>query len=55
MVAEAMGASSECEPSLLSTLPNEVPLDFLKDITLGFSKERILSEGPFGIDYKVTS
>lgn len=53
MVAEATGASSaSAPPSLLSTLPNEVPLDFLKEITLDFSEERRINEGAFGIDYK---
>ncbi|CAO2143825.1 unnamed protein product [Urochloa humidicola] len=52
MVTEAMGASSESEPSLLSTLPNEVPLDFLKEITSDFSEERKLSEDAFGTVYK---
>ncbi|CAN6342820.1 unnamed protein product [Urochloa humidicola] len=52
MVAEAMETSSESEPSLLSTLPNEVPLDFLKEITLDFSEERRLSEDAFGTVYK---
>lgn len=53
MVAEVMGASSESEPTLLSTLPNEVPLDFLREITSDFSEERRLSEDAFGTVYKV--
>ncbi|CAL4994133.1 unnamed protein product [Urochloa decumbens] len=52
MVAEANTGGSE--PSLLSTLPKELPLDFLKDITLGFSDDRILSKGAFGTFYKGT-
>ncbi|RCV37788.1 hypothetical protein SETIT_8G090000v2 [Setaria italica] len=52
MVAEVMGASSESEPTLLSTLPNEVPLDFLREITSDFSDERRLSEDAFGTVYK---
>ncbi|OEL31937.1 Cysteine-rich receptor-like protein kinase 36 [Dichanthelium oligosanthes] len=53
MVAEAStGGSSEGKPNLLSTLPKELPLDFLKEITLGFSEDRILSKGAFGKFYK---
>nr|TKW00189.1 hypothetical protein SEVIR_8G091450v2 [Setaria viridis] len=52
MVAEVMRASSESEPTLLSTLPNEVPLDFLREITSDFSDERRLSEDAFGTVYK---
>lgn len=46
------GKSSHSEPRLRSTLPQELPLDFFNEITNGFSEERKLSDGPFGIDYK---
>ncbi|KAF7012815.1 hypothetical protein CFC21_026966, partial [Triticum aestivum] len=36
----------------LETLPNKVPLDFLKKITSNFSKELQLGEGAFGEVYK---
>jgi len=39
----------------LSTLPKNLPLEFLKEITHGFSEERILSTSAFGINYKVFS
>lgn len=40
------------KPSLLSTLPQELPLEFLKEITNGFSDEQKISEGAFGTVYK---
>jgi coatomer subunit beta' len=30
-----------------------LPLDFLEDITCGFSTERVLGEGAYGVVYKV--
>lgn len=47
-----IGASRD--KSLLSTLPTELPFQFLEEITNGFSDERKLSSG-FGTDYKVHS
>jgi len=38
---------------LLSTLPQELPLEFLKEITNAFSDERKISDGAFGTVYKV--
>jgi len=38
---------------LLSTLPQELPLEFLKEITNAFSYERKISDGTFGTVYKV--
>ncbi|KAM3392181.1 hypothetical protein ACQJBY_013366 [Aegilops geniculata] len=39
------------QPSVLSTLPKDLPLDFLKTITDQFSQERILGTGAFGTVY----
>ncbi|RCV37776.1 hypothetical protein SETIT_8G089300v2 [Setaria italica] len=47
----APDASRGSKPSLLSTLPNELPAEFLKDITDGFSLERKLGQGAFGTVY----
>lgn len=38
--------------SVLSKLPQELPFDFLKKITDGFSKQRELGKGAFGAVYK---
>ncbi|EMS66816.1 Putative cysteine-rich receptor-like protein kinase 20 [Triticum urartu] len=46
----ATGASGG-QPSVLSTLPKDLPLDFLKTITDQFSPERILGTGAFGTVY----
>ncbi|KAK3119996.1 hypothetical protein QOZ80_9AG0679190 [Eleusine coracana subsp. coracana] len=47
-----MAAGTSSEPSPLSTLPNELPANFLKDITNNFSTERELGKGAFGTVYK---
>ncbi|CAO2148435.1 unnamed protein product [Urochloa humidicola] len=39
-------------PSLLSTLPKQLPAEFLKEITNGFSDDRKLGHGAFGTVYK---
>nr|CAB3489152.1 unnamed protein product [Digitaria exilis] len=49
----AANASSGSKPSLLSTLPNDLPLEFLQKITQGFSKDLMLGQGAFGTVYKV--
>jgi len=49
----ATGASGDGKPSLLSTLPKQLPADFLKEITKGFSAERKLGQGAFGTVYMV--
>jgi hypothetical protein len=41
------------KPSVLSTLPKELPLDFLKTSTDQFSEDRILGVGAFGTVYLV--
>lgn len=46
------GKSKESKPSLLSTLPKELPSLFLSEITDGFSNERKLGSGAFGVVYK---
>nr|CDM81076.1 unnamed protein product [Triticum aestivum] len=46
----ATGASGG-QPSVLSTLPKDLPLDFLKTITDQFSPEHILGTGAFGTVY----
>ncbi|XP_051198533.1 cysteine-rich receptor-like protein kinase 6 [Lolium perenne] len=48
------GTTEESQQSVLSTLPSELPLDFLKSITDQFSQERILGTGAFGTVYKGT-
>ncbi|KAF8664754.1 hypothetical protein HU200_054476 [Digitaria exilis] len=50
----AANASSGSKPSLLSTLPNDLPLEFLQKITQGFSKDLMLGQGAFGTVYKGT-
>ncbi|KAF8730689.1 hypothetical protein HU200_016548 [Digitaria exilis] len=50
----AADASSGSQSTLLSTLPNNLPYDFLKDITEGFSEARKLGQGAFGTVYKGT-
>jgi len=42
------------KPSVLSTLPKELPLDFLRTITDQFSTERIIEQGAFGVTYRGT-
>ncbi|KAM0838710.1 hypothetical protein ACQ4PT_060797 [Festuca glaucescens] len=44
--------TEENQPSVLSTLPKKLPLDFLKNITDQLSQERILGTGAFGTVYK---
>ncbi|KAF7079424.1 hypothetical protein CFC21_083656 [Triticum aestivum] len=39
--------------SVLSTLPKELPLDFLRTITNQFSEDRVLGTGAFGTVYTV--
>jgi len=39
------------KPTVLSTLPSELPLDFLKTITNQFAEDRILGVGAFGTVY----
>ena len=41
--------------SVLSTLPKELPLDFLRTITNQFSEDRVLGTGAFGTVYTVCS
>ncbi|KAL6660742.1 hypothetical protein ACP70R_001777 [Stipagrostis hirtigluma subsp. patula] len=48
MAADASGSKL----SLLSTLPKQLPADFLKEITNGFSADRKLGQGAFGTVYK---
>ncbi|AQK58508.1 putative protein kinase superfamily protein isoform X1 [Zea mays] len=49
----ATDASGGGKPSLLlSTLPKQLPSDFLKEITDGFSADRKLGQGGFGTVYK---
>lgn len=45
-------ASGGGKPSLLSTLPKQLPAEFLKEITDGFSADRKLGQGAFGTVYK---
>ena len=47
------GRTEENKPSILSTLPKHLPLDFLKSITDQFSEKCIIGEGAFGTVYKV--
>ena len=51
MATSASGGGSA--ESILSTLPIELPLDFLKSITDQFSEGLILGTGAFGTVYKV--
>ncbi|KAL6868111.1 hypothetical protein ACP4OV_014956 [Aristida adscensionis] len=44
--------TSGSKPSLLSTLPKQLPAEFLKDITNGFSPDRKLGQGAFGTVFK---
>jgi serine/threonine protein kinase len=46
--------TGENKPTVLSTLPKELPLDFLKTITGQFAEERILGVGAFGTVYEGT-
>uniref|UniRef100_A0A453HHS9 Protein kinase domain-containing protein n=1 Tax=Aegilops tauschii subsp. strangulata TaxID=200361 RepID=A0A453HHS9_AEGTS len=41
------------QPSVLSTLPKNLPLDFLKTITDQFSEARKIGTGAFGTVYMV--
>ncbi|KQJ93966.1 hypothetical protein BRADI_3g07790v3 [Brachypodium distachyon] len=43
--------TGESKPSILSSLPKDLPLDFLKKITDDFSEERTLGTGAFGTFY----
>jgi len=45
--------ATSASSGLLSTLPQELPLEFLKEITNAFSDERKISDGAFGTVYKV--
>ncbi|KAF7013098.1 unnamed protein product [Triticum aestivum] len=49
------GRTQENKPSILSTLPKHLPLDFLKSITDQFSEKRVIGEGAFGTVYKGTA
>uniref|UniRef100_A0ACD5WBP8 Uncharacterized protein n=2 Tax=Avena sativa TaxID=4498 RepID=A0ACD5WBP8_AVESA len=42
------------KPTVLSTLPKELPLDFLRTITDQFSENRVLGTGAFGTVYEGT-
>lgn len=46
------GKTEESKPGTVSTLPKELPLDFLKAITDDFSDARLLGVGAFGKIYK---
>ena len=46
-------ATGDSKPTVLSTLPKELPLDFLKSITDQFSEKLILGVGAFGTVYEV--
>lgn len=51
-----MDAASSSKPEtslLLNTLPKELPAEFLKEITDGFSPARQLGKGAFGTVYRV--
>lgn len=53
MATNAAGAETqESKLSVLSTLPKDLPLDFLKTITDQFSENRIIHVGAFGVTYK---
>ncbi|EMS68832.1 Cysteine-rich receptor-like protein kinase 40 [Triticum urartu] len=51
MATYAGGANTENNQTVLSTLPKELPLDFLRTITDQFSDHRILGTGAFGTVY----
>jgi hypothetical protein len=52
-IASAITDEKREKLSVLSTLPKYLPFAFLEDITDGFSKERQLGRGGFGVVYKV--
>ena len=57
---DSYGKQFEIEPSLLQDASpamelEEVSFQFLEEITDGFSEERRLGEGAFGVVYKVTA
>jgi len=51
-IASAITDEKREKLSVLSTLPKYLPFAFLEDITDGFSKERQLGRGGFGVVYK---
>jgi hypothetical protein len=46
-------ANLQSQPSLASTLPTNLPVTFMKEITSDFSVERILGQSVFGKVYQV--
>jgi len=57
---DSYGKQFEIRPSLLQDAPpamelEEVSFQFLEEITDGFSEERRLGEGAFGVVYKVSA
>ena len=56
MATYAGGANTEeNNQTVLSTLPKELPLDFLRTITDQFSDNRVIGKGAFGTVYTVCS
>lgn len=51
-IASAITDEKREKLSILSTLPKNLPFEFLEDITDGFSKKRQLGRGGFGVVYK---
>uniref|UniRef100_A0ACD5WAN7 Uncharacterized protein n=1 Tax=Avena sativa TaxID=4498 RepID=A0ACD5WAN7_AVESA len=49
-----MANNGENKQTVLSTLPKDLPLDFLRSSTDQFSKERIIGTGAFGTVYRGT-
>ena len=46
-------ANLESQPSLASTLPTNLPVTFMKEITKDFSVDRVLGQSVFGTVYQV--